>query len=233
MTWPAALVLGAVQGLTEFLPISSTAHLRVVAALAGWPDPGAAFTAVTQLGTEAAVLLYFRRDIARIVSTWTRSLRIPALRTDPQARLGWYIIVGTAPIAVLGFAFQYQIETALRDLRLVAGALIVFGVVLGVADRLAANRRPLSMLTGWHALGFGLAQALALIPGVSRSGGTISAGLVLGYTRTAAARFAFFLAVPAVLASGALELTNIGDGNSPAWGPRLRPPPSRSALDTP
>lgn len=221
MTWLAALVLGAVQGLTEFLPISSSAHLRVVAALAGWPDPGAAFTAVTQLGTESAVLLYFRRDITDILRTWTRSLRTPDLRAHPQARLGWYVIVGTMPIAVLGFVFQDQIETALRDLRLVAATLIVFGVVLGIADRRAANRRPLDTLTARHAVAFGFAQAMALVPGVSRSGGTISVGLMLGYTRQAAARYAFLLAIPAVLASGGLELTKIGQGPTPALGPTL------------
>lgn len=221
MTWLAALALGVVQGLTEFLPISSSAHLRAVAALAGWPDPGAAFTAVTQLGTEAAVLLYFRHDIAGILRAWTRSLRTPALRTDPQARLGWYVIVGTLPIAVLGYLFQDQIETALRDLRLVAATLIVFGVVLGVADRMATSRLSLEALTPRHAVLFGFAQALALVPGVSRSGGTISAGLVMGYTRHAAARYAFLLAIPAVLASGGLELTKIGHGPTPPWGPTL------------
>lgn len=221
MTWRSALVLGIVQGLTEFLPVSSSAHLRVVAALAGWPDPGAAFTAVTQLGTESAVLLYFRRDIVGILRAWTRSLRIPALRAHPHAQLGWYVIVGTVPIAVLGFVFQDPIETALRDLRLVAASLIVFGLVLGVADRKAANRRPLEGLTARHAVLFGFAQAMALVPGVSRSGGTISAGLMLGYTRQAAARYAFLLAIPAVLASGGLELTKIGRGPTPAWGPTL------------
>ncbi|EAP98692.1 undecaprenyl pyrophosphate phosphatase [Janibacter sp. HTCC2649] len=221
MTWLAALVLGLVQGLTEFLPISSSAHLRVVAALVGWPDPGAAFTAVTQLGTEAAVLLYFRRDIASIVRAWSRSLRTPELRAHPEARLGWYVIVGTVPIAVLGLVFQGQIETALRDLRLVAVTLIVFGVVLGIADRVAANRRPLEALTARHAVALGFAQAMALVPGVSRSGGTISAGLMLGYTRPAAARYAFLLAVPAVLASGALELRRIGQGPTAPWGPTL------------
>lgn len=219
MTWLSAVVLGSVQGLTEFLPISSSAHLRVVAALAGWPDPGAAFTAVTQLGTEAAVLLYFRRDIVGIVRTWTRSLRDPDLRGHPQARLGWYVILGTVPIAVLGLVFQDQIETALRDLRIVAAMLVVFGVVLGVADRTAPDRRPLEDLTARHAGVFGLAQAMALVPGVSRSGGTISAGLLLGYTRQASARFAFLLAIPAVLASGGLEMTKIGDGPTPPWGP--------------
>lgn len=221
MTWLAALVLGTVQGLTEFLPISSSAHLRVVAVLAGWPDPGAAFTAVTQLGTETAVLVYFRRDITDIISTWARSLRAPQLRAHPSARLGWYIIIGSIPIAVLGALFQDTIETTLRDLRMVALTLIVFGVVLGVADRIGANRRPLEQLTAGHAVLFGLAQAMALFPGVSRSGGTISAGLFLGYTRQAAARYSFLLAIPAVLASGGLELTKIGDGPAPAWGPTL------------
>ena len=221
MSWFTAAVLGLVQGLTEFLPISSSAHLRVVAALAGWPDPGAAFTAVTQLGTEAAVLAYFRRDITAIVTTWARSLRAPALRTDPNTRLGWFVILGTLPIAVLGLVLQHPIETAFRDLRLLAVTLIVFGLILALADRAAANCRPLSQITARHALTFGLAQALALIPGVSRSGGTITAGLFLGYRREAAARYSFLLAIPAVLASGGLELTKIGDSGAPAWGPTL------------
>lgn len=221
MSWVAAVVLGLVQGLTEFLPISSSAHLRVVAALAGWPDPGAAFTAVTQLGTEAAVLAYFRRDITTIVTTWARSLHTPALRKDPNARLGWFVILGTLPIAVLGLVLQHPIETAFRDLRLLAASLIVFGLILALADRAAANHRPLEQITSWHALTFGLAQALALIPGVSRSGGTITAGLFMGYRREAAARYSFLLAIPAVLASGGLELTRIGDGAAPAWGPTL------------
>lgn len=214
-------MLGLVQGLTEFLPISSSAHLRAVAALAGWPDPGAAFTAVTQLGTEAAVLLYFRRDIYRIARTWLTALVRRELRGEPEARLGWYVIAGTLPISVLGFLFQDTIETAFRDLRLIGMTLVVFGLVLGVADRLAANRRPLSDLNSWHAAACGLAQALALIPGVSRSGGTISAGLLLGYRREAAARYSFLLAIPAVLASGFYELADIGGGRAPAWGPTI------------
>lgn len=211
-----ALVLGVVQGLTEFLPVSSSAHLRIVAAAAGWPDPGAAFTAVTQLGTESAVLLYFRRDIWAIVSTWSRSLVRPALRPDPQARLGWFVILGTIPIAVLGLALQDVIQGAFRDLRLIAAALVVFALVLAAADRLAANRRGLEDLTTRHAVAFGFAQALALIPGVSRSGGTISAGLLLGYRREQAARYSFLLAIPAVLASGLLELTKI-DAGAVSW----------------
>ncbi|MER7007300.1 undecaprenyl-diphosphate phosphatase [Dactylosporangium sp. NPDC000555] len=222
MGWFQAAVLGLVQGLTEFLPISSSAHLRLVSAGLGWQDPGAAFTAVSQLGTEAAVLIYFRSDIASIVRAWTVSLYTPQRRRDPQARLGWYVIAGTIPIAVLGLTFQDTIETAFRDLRLIGTTLIVFGLVLAIADRLARNTKPLSELTLPHALGYGFAQALALIPGVSRSGGTISAGLALGYRREAAARYSFLLAIPAVLASGLLELTKIGDGEaSPAWGPTI------------
>ncbi|WP_432981227.1 undecaprenyl-diphosphate phosphatase [Dactylosporangium sp. CA-233914] len=222
MGWLQAVVLGLVQGLTEFLPISSSAHLRLVSAGLGWPDPGAAFTAVSQLGTETAVLIYFRSDIASIVRAWTVSLYDPQRRKDPQARLGWYVIAGTIPIAVLGLALQDAIETAFRDLRLIGTTLIVFGLVLAIADRLARNTKAISELTLPHALGYGFAQALALIPGVSRSGGTISAGLALGYRREAAARYSFLLAIPAVLASGLLELTKIGDGGaSPAWGPTI------------
>ncbi|MFD0274853.1 undecaprenyl-diphosphate phosphatase [Kitasatospora sp. NPDC127111] len=222
MSWFHAAVLGLVEGLTEFLPISSSAHLRVVSALLGWGDPGAAFTAVTQLGTESAVLVFFRREIAAIVSAWTVSLYRPERRGDLNARLGWYVIVGTLPIAILGLAFQDTIETSVRDLRLIGAMMIVFGLVLAVADRRAAhNVRPVSALNLRDALLYGLAQALALVPGVSRSGGTISAGLLLGYRREAAARYSFLLAVPAVLASGLLELTKIGNGPAPAWGPTL------------
>ncbi|RDI67918.1 undecaprenyl-diphosphatase [Nocardia pseudobrasiliensis] len=220
--WWHALVLGLVQGLTEFLPISSSAHLRLTSAALGWPDPGAAFTAVTQLGTETAVLIYFRNDIAAIIKTWTLSLFRPELRKDPQARLGWFVIAGTLPIALLGVALQDTIETAFRDLRIIGVTLIVFGLILGLADRTARNSKPLNELNLRDALCYGFAQALALIPGVSRSGGTISAGLALGYTREAAARYSFLLAIPAVLASGLLELTKIGEeGHSPDWGPTI------------
>ncbi|WP_406096611.1 undecaprenyl-diphosphate phosphatase [Kitasatospora purpeofusca] len=221
--WFHAAVLGLVQGLTEFLPVSSSAHLRVFSALLGWDDPGAAFTAVTQLGTESAVLIYFRKDIAAIVSTWIRSLWTPALRRDRNARTGWFVIVGTLPIAVLGKLFQTTIETELRDLRIIGTTLILFGVILAVADRSRAVRgaRQVDSLTFPHAVIFGAAQSLALIPGVSRSGGTISAGLFLGYSREAAARYSFLLAIPAVLASGTLELFKIGEGPAPAWGPTL------------
>ncbi|SDT83131.1 undecaprenyl-diphosphatase [Streptomyces sp. TLI_053] len=223
ISWFHAAVLGLVQGLTEFLPVSSSAHLRVFSALLGWDDPGAAFTAVTQLGTESAVLIYFRKDIAAIASTWIRSLWTPALRRDPNARTGWFVIVGTLPIAVLGKLFQDTIETQLRDLRIIGTTLIVFGLVLAAADRSRAVRsaRQIDSLTFPHALVYGAAQSLALIPGVSRSGGTISAGLFLGYSREAAARYSFLLAIPAVLASGTLELFKIGEGPAPAWGPTV------------
>ncbi|GJF31976.1 undecaprenyl-diphosphatase [Kitasatospora sp. NE20-6] len=221
--WFHGAVLGLIQGLTEFLPVSSSAHLRVSSALLGWDDPGAAFTAVTQLGTESAVLIYFRKDIAAIIGAWFASLFDPARRSDPNARMGWFVIVGTLPIGILGAVFQDTIETSLRDLRVIGTTLVVFGLILAVADRSRAvrNARPISDLTLPHAVTYGFAQALALIPGVSRSGGTISAGLLLGYSREAAARYSFLLAIPAVLASGTLELFKIGEGPAPAWGPTL------------
>ncbi|MCU1670780.1 MAG: undecaprenol kinase [Blastococcus sp.] len=206
MGWFEAVVLGIVQGLTEFLPISSNAHLRIVGAAFGWSDPGAAFTAITQIGTELAVLVYFARDIGRIVTAWVSSLFNRERRGDPDARMGWLIIVGSIPIIVLGLLFQKQIETDLRDLRIIAIALVVFSLFLYVADRVGAKRRGLDDLTVGHGLVYGVAQALALIPGVSRSGGTITAGLFLGYTRSAAARYSFLLAIPAVLGSGLYEV---------------------------
>ena len=206
MSWFEAVVLGVVQGLTEFLPISSNAHLRIVGAAFGWDDPGAAFTAITQIGTELAVLIYFARDIARIVSAWVGSLFNARRRNDPDARMGWLIIVGSIPIIILGLLFQKQIETNLRDLRIIAIALVAFSLILYVADRIGAKDRDLEHLTVGHGVVYGLAQALALIPGVSRSGGTITAGLFLGYTRPAAARYSFLLAIPAVLGSGLYEV---------------------------
>ncbi len=219
--WLQAAVLGIVQGLTEFLPISSSAHLRVTAELAGWQDPGAAFTAVTQLGTEAAVLIYFRREIWAILSAWTRSLWTPALRSSLDARTGWYVIIGTLPIAVLGLLLEDLIDGQFRDLRLVALTLAGFAVVLGVADRVGRKDKELDELTMRDSVLFGLAQALALIPGVSRSGGTLSAGLLLGYSRVAAARYSFLLAIPAVLASGLYKLRDIGETGAPAVGPTI------------
>jgi undecaprenyl-diphosphatase len=221
--WFEAVVLGLVQGLTEFLPISSSAHLRVVGEASGWGDPGAAFTAITQIGTEAAVLLYFRRDIARIVVSWLRSLVDRSVRSDPDARMGWLIIIGSVPIVVLGLLFQDDIETTFRDLRVVAIALVAFSLVLYWADRVGRKQRELRQLTVRDGLLFGLAQAMALVPGVSRSGGTITMGLFLGYTRAAAARYSFLLAIPAVLGSGFFQvyetLTGGVTGEQIAWGP--------------
>jgi undecaprenyl-diphosphatase len=224
MGWIEAVVLGVVQGLTEFLPISSSAHLRLVGEIFGWEDPGAAFTAITQIGTEAAVLLYFRHDIARIVVAWLGSLA-GRRKADPDARMGWLIIVGSIPIVVLALLFQEDIETTLRDLRIVATALIVFSLILFWADRVGAKQRELKDLTVPHGIGFGFAQAMALIPGVSRSGGTITAGLFLGYSRSAAARYSFLLAVPAVLGSGFFQayeaLTGDVAGQGVSWGPTI------------
>lgn len=221
MTWFEAVVLGIVQGLTEFLPISSSAHLLIVSQLFGWQDPGAAFTAVTQIGTEMAVIIYFRREIAEILRAWSRSVVHADARHEPAARMGWLVIVGTIPIAVLGFAFQDQIETVARNLWLTATMLIVFGLLLGAADALGSRVKTERELTVRDGILFGLAQALALIPGVSRSGATISAGLAMGYTRAAAARYAFLLAIPAVLASGLFEARKIGDDAQVAWGPTI------------
>jgi undecaprenyl-diphosphatase len=202
-----AIILGIVQGLTEFLPISSNAHLRLLGLVLGTgTDPGAAFTAIIQLGTELAVVVYFGADLGRIISRWFLALfgRIP--RNDPDAKMGWFIILGSVPIVVLGLIFQKTIETTLRSLWVIAVSLIVFGILLGVADYVGAKKRRLRDLTVPHAVIYGGAQSLALIPGVSRSGGTITAGLFLGYERAAATRYSFLLAIPAVFGSGLFEL---------------------------
>jgi undecaprenyl-diphosphatase len=222
LSWLEAIVLGLIQGLTEFLPISSSAHLRISAAFAGWDDPGAAFTAVSQLGTETAVIIYFRKKIGRILVAWFRSLRDRSMwREDPDARMGWLVIIGTLPIAILGLLFQDSIEHAFRDLRLIATTLIVFGILLGIADHFGRKDLNLDHLTTRHGLAYGFAQALALIPGVSRSGGTVTAGRLLGYKREEATEYAFLLAVPAVFASGLYKLTDIGGDNAPEWGPTV------------
>ena len=221
MGWFEAVILGLVQGLTEFLPISSSAHLRITAALAGWGDPGAAFTAVIQIGTELAVVLYFSRKIGAILRGWFFSLYKKEYRHDPDARMGWLVIVGSIPIIVLGLLFQDQIQSAFRDLRITATVLIVFGIILAIADRIGSQQRTLDQLTVPHGLGYGFAQALALVPGVSRSGGTVTGGLLLGYTRADATEYAFLLAVPAVFGSGLYEVSKIGGTDSPQWGPTI------------
>jgi undecaprenyl-diphosphatase len=207
-----AIILGLVQGLTEFLPISSSAHLRIVGELAGWGDPGATFTAITQLGTELAVIIYFRREIGRIISKWFRSLGSRGGRRsagvqkgDPDVRMGWLIIVSTVPIVVAGFLLQDTIRTSFRSLWIVAIVLIVFGVLLGLADQLGRRTKSQDDISYRDGILIGLAQMLALVPGVSRSGASTSAGLALGYERPAAAQFSFLLAVPAVFGAGLYE----------------------------
>lgn len=221
--WAEAAFLGLLQGLTEFLPVSSSAHLRIVGPLLpSGGDPGAAFTAITQIGTELAVLIYFRHDLLAIARAWFRSLLSAGRDTDADARMGWLILVGTLPIGILGLLFKGAIESTLRNLYLTAAMLIVFALLLWAADRFGTQKRQLREL-GWrHGLLFGFAQALALIPGVSRSGGTITAGLMMGYTREAAARYSFLLAVPAVLLSGVYQLYRSWHVGSPvAPGPTL------------
>jgi undecaprenyl-diphosphatase len=208
-----AIVLGLVQGLTEFLPISSSGHLRIVPAMLGWEDPGAAFTAVIQLGTMAAVLVYFRRDLWQIASAWIRELRTPWGRRSTDSKLGWFIVLGTIPISIFGFAFSDQIESGARDLYLIGSALILFSFVMLAAERVGKRQRELEDMNVRDGVFVGVAQALALIPGVSRSGATISAGLFRDFDRAAAARYSFLLSVPAVVLSGLYELRDIGDGD--------------------
>ena len=205
-----ALLLGLVQGLTEFLPISSSAHIRLVALF--FPhangkefDPGAAFTAIIQLGTELAVLIYFWKDVSRIVSRWFLSLFGRYDRKSPDVRMGWLVVIGTFPILIVGVLTQKLISTDFRSLWLLATVFIVFGVVLGVFDRVGRKQFAFEQMKYSHGIGIGIAQILALVPGVSRSGATTSAALALGYTRPAAARFSFLLAIPAVFGSGLFE----------------------------
>lgn len=220
--------LGILQGLTEFLPISSSAHLRIFPDLFGWGDPGAAFTAVIQIGTELAVLIYFRKDIWRIARAWVLSLFKPEYRGALDARMGWYIIIGSLPIVILGFLLKDVIEKDFRNLWITGTMLILMGIVLGLADRFGRTDRELKELTLRDAALMGGAQALALVPGVSRSGATLSMGRILGLDREAATRFAFLLAIPAVVGAGVFELKEIGDvGVAHAgeadygWGPTI------------
>src|SRR3712207_616936 len=216
-----AIVLGIVQGLTEFLPISSSGHLRIVPAFAGWDDPGAAFTAVIQLGTMAAVLLYFRKDLWNIARAWVAGLRDRSQRGTLDSRMGWYLIIGTIPIVIFGFAFDDTIEDDARNLTLIGITLIVLGLILLLADLTGKRTREVEDVTWRDSLIIGFAQSLALIPGVSRSGATITAGLFLGFDRAAAARFSFLLSVPAVVLSGLFELRKIGDEESAGVGPTI------------
>jgi len=217
LSWLQALVLGISQGLTEFLPVSSSAHTLIVSRLFNWPDPGAAFTAVTQVGTELAVIIYFRKDIVSIIGMWLRSLTNKSFRSEPEARMGWYVILGTLPIAVLGIVFKDAIETTARNLWVVALALVIMGLILGYADSSARHIKSDEDLKTRHAIIFGLGQAMALIPGVSRSGATITFGLFMGFKREVAARYSFLLAIPAVLASALLEVPKIGSDTFVNW----------------
>ena len=205
-----SIVLGIVQGLTEFLPISSSAHQRIVGEFFGnAQDPGARFTAITQIGTELAVLIFFRNDIKDIVLAWfNQSVLRKDLTSDqkPLARMGWLIIIGSLPIGILGYFGRDIITNDFRSLWLIASSLIIFGVILGLADHYGKKEKGLSELNVKHGMLYGLAQSLALIPGVSRSGATIAMGRYLGYTREAALRYSFLLALPAVFGSGFYQL---------------------------
>ncbi|MCV7299067.1 undecaprenyl-diphosphate phosphatase [Mycobacterium barrassiae] len=223
MSWVQVIVLAILQGLTEFLPVSSSGHLAIASRVFFADDAGASFTAVTQLGTEVAVLVYFARDIARIIKAWFNGLFVTAHRTSDYW-LGWWVIIGTIPIGVFGLLFKDQIRTGARNLWLIAIALIVFSAVIAAAEYYGRQTRRVEQLTWKDSIIVGLAQCLALIPGVSRSGATISAGLFLGMERELAARFGFLLAIPAVFASGLYSLPHAfnpnGEGMS-ASGPQL------------
>ena len=217
-----ALVLGTLQGLTEFLPISSSAHLRIFPELFGWGDPGAAFTAVVQIGTELAVLVFFRKDIWNIAKTWSLSLFKAEYRGHVDARMGWFVIIGSLPIVVLGVFLKDTIESHFRNLWLIAAMLIVMGLVLGLADKLGGNEKRIKQMNIRDAVLMGAAQAAALVPGVSRSGATLSMGRFLGYERAAVTRFAFLLAIPAVVGAGIFEMKEIPHGdNMYGWAPTL------------
>jgi undecaprenyl-diphosphatase len=221
-----AVILGIVQGLTEFLPISSTAHLRIVPAIFDWHfsynsgknDPGTAFTAVVQLGTAAAIVLYFWRELLHVSVAWIRGLYDRDMRSSLEYKLGWYLIVATIPVSAFGLALHHQIETGARNLWLIATALIVLALALYTAERIGKRTREEEELNTTDAIVVGTAQALALVPGSSRSGVTITAGLFRNLDRETAARFSFLLSVPAVVLSGIYEATKISGHKGPGTG---------------
>ena len=236
MNFFQAIFLGLVQALTEYLPVSSSAHIRIIGDLMLGSDPGAAFTAIIQIGTELAVILYFRRDIIRILGAWFGSLfgkegkdfksRMGA--HNPDTQMGWFIILGTMPILIAGLLFKHAIEGSLRNLWITVTVLVLFGVLLWVVDARSKQVKTMKEMTWKDALIFGIGQMLALIPGVSRSGGTITFGRAMGYTREAAVRVSFLMAIPAVFGAGILEAVSAvkdvaaGDaGMFPGWGPTI------------
>lgn len=236
MNFFQAIFLGLVQALTEYLPVSSSAHIRIIGDLMLGSDPGAAFTAIIQIGTELAVILYFRRDIIRILGAWFGSLfgkdgkdfksRMGA--HNPDTQMGWFIILGTMPILIAGLLFKHAIEGSLRNLWITVTVLMLFGVLLWVVDARSKQVKTMKEMTWKDALIFGIGQMLALIPGVSRSGGTITFGRAMGYTREAAVRVSFLMAIPAVFGAGILEAVSAvkdvaaGDaGMFPGWGPTI------------
>lgn len=220
MSLVEALVIGIVQGLTEFIPISSTAHVRVVPALLGWEDPGAAFTAVIQLGTLLAVLIYFRKELVAAIAGWLGSFRGGDAAKTPEAKLGWAVFIGTLPVAALGLLLKSYIEDEFRSLNVIAYALIGIAVLMYAAEMVARHSRRLDSVKPVDGFFVGAWQALALLPGVSRSGSTITGALFLGFERATAARFSFVLSVPAILLSGLYELWSerehlVGLGTAP------------------
>jgi undecaprenyl-diphosphatase len=221
VTWLEAIVLGIVQGLTEFLPVSSSAHLRITSAIFFGEDAGASFTAVTQLGTEAAVLIYFAKDIFRITKTWIVGIWDRSVRSSLDYRMAWYVIIGSIPIGLFGFVFKDQIRSAARNLWLVSTVLIVFALVLAFAEYWGRQTRTIENFTLKDGVVMGFAQAMALIPGVSRSGGTLTAGLFLNLTREAAARYSFLLAIPAVVMSGVFSIPDVFDKSSEGLTPSV------------
>jgi undecaprenyl-diphosphatase len=225
MTLLQAVVLGIVQGLTEFLPISSTAHIRIVPALFGWHfyhgstnDPGAPFTAVVQLGTTLAIVLYFWRELLHVTVAWFRGLYDRSVRGTLEYKLGWYLILATIPVGVFGLLFRHQITTGARNLWLIASTLIALAFLLYAAEKVGRRDREEEQINARDAIAVGTAQALSLIPGASRSGTTITAGLFRGLEREAAARFSFLLSIPAVVLSGAFEAVHHGNDKSPGAG---------------
>jgi undecaprenyl-diphosphatase len=227
MTLFQSIILGIVQGLTEFLPISSTAHLRIVPAVFGWDfnygkipsDPGAPFTAVIQLGTTLAVVLYFWRELLHVTVAWFKGLYDQSVRGTLEYKLGWYLIVATIPVGVLGLIFKDQIETGARNLWIIASTMIALAILLGAAEKVGKRNRGEEELTAVDAAYVGTAQALALVPGASRSGTTITAGLFRGLDRETAARFSFLLSIPAVVLSGVFEaVRHAGDKHGPGAG---------------